>query len=320
MTSSTVICRTPPAGERPAIAYRQAGDRSILVEYGEPDVDLRLNFVVVAVLGILLAEPPAGFVEAAPGLRAILISFDPEQSTREAILRELEEIHERLPALSSLIIPSRRITLPIAFDDSTSREAVERYVATIRHDAPYTRGGSNIDYIVENSSLSGPEELYSTVTGVSWWTAFTGFFPGLPFLFPLHPGKKLFAPKYNPPRAWTAEGAVGIGGACAAIFPVESTGSYQLFGRTVPIYDIYGQHRVFHREPILIQPGDQVRFVRVTEEELLEARRDVFDNRYEYSIEDAPFCVADYLRELGNPAETTSGGTASALGSPARPS
>ncbi|MGI8312625.1 hypothetical protein [Saccharopolyspora hattusasensis] len=54
-----------------------------------------------------------------------------------------------------------------AFDDSTSREAVERYVATIRHDAPYTRGGSNIDYIVENSSLSGPEELYSTVTGVS---------------------------------------------------------------------------------------------------------------------------------------------------------
>lgn len=294
---SSVISSTRRVGQRPAITYRQAGDRRVLVEYGEADIDLRLNFFVVAVLGRLQDEPPAGFVEAAPGLRSILISFDPVKTTRGTLLHELEELHERRPELSSLVIPGRRITLPIAFDDSASRDAVQRYVATIRHDAPNTHNGNNIDYIVECSGLSKPEELYNAVTGSWWWSAFTGFFPGLPFLFPLQPGQELFAPKYNPPRAWTAEGAVGIGGTCVALYPVESPGSYQLFGRTVPIYDIYARHSAFHGEPFLIQPGDRIRFVRVSEEKLLDARRDVFDNRYEYSIEDAPFSVATHLRE-----------------------
>ncbi|MFD2397610.1 hypothetical protein ACFSVJ_13780 [Prauserella oleivorans] len=38
-----------------------------------------------------------------------------------------------------------------------------------------------------------------------------------------------------------------------------------------------------------------MRFTRVTEEELLRARRQAFDGRYAYRVEDAPFVVADYL-------------------------
>lgn len=304
MNSSAVISRIEASDDRPAVTYRSAGDRRILVEYGEPETGLRLNFVVLAVLGALSEDPPAGFVEAASGLRSVLITFDPARTTRDALVHGLEEVHQRLPTISSLVIPGRRITLPIAFDDSASREAVERYVATIRHDAPYTRNGTNIDYIVESSGLSSPEDLYARVTEVSWWVAFTGFFPGLPFLFPLDPHQELFAPKYNPTRAWTPDGSVGVGGKCVAIFPVESPGSYQLFGRTLPVYDIHGQHSAFAEQPLLIRPGDRVRFTRVTEEELLQARRDVFDDHYEYSIEDAPFTVAGYLAGLeGRPGE-----------------
>jgi urea carboxylase len=304
MSPSAVIAHVEESGERPAMVYRQAGDRSVLVEYGASEVDLRLNFFVVAVLSTLLADPPTGFVEAAPGFRSILVSFDPLRTTRRALLEALDRVHEQQPGISSLVIPGRRITLPIAFDDSASREAVDRYVATIRHDAPNTRNGSNIDYIVESSGLSQAEEFHAAVTEISWWAAFTGFFPGLPFLFPLLARQPLFAPKYNPARAWTAEGAVGIGGTCVAIYPVESPGSFQLFGRTVPIYDLRATHAAFQREPFLIRPGDRVRFVRVTEEELLEARRDVFDNRYEYSVVDSPFAVADCLDEFtsGRPA------------------
>lgn len=298
MISPAVVAATEPSGERPAITYRQAGDRCVLVEYGEHELDLRLNFLVVAVFGKLLDEPPPGFVEAAPGLRSMVVTFDADEVSRDRLLESLQLVHERLPAISSLTIPSRIITLPIAFDDSSSRGAVERYVATIRHDAPNALGGNNIDYIVQCNGLSGREELYSAVTDVSWWAAFTGFFPGLPFLFPLDPRREIFAPKYNPTRAWTAEGAVGIGGACVAIYPVESPGSYQLFGRTVPIYDVHGRHARFRHDPFLIRPGDRVRFVRVSETELLNARRQIFDNRYDYRIEESPFVVADHLEEL----------------------
>ncbi|MFC4004956.1 allophanate hydrolase subunit 1 [Prauserella oleivorans] len=292
---SVVLDRTPAVEGRPAATYRQAGEEYVLVEYADgTELDLRLNFVVVGMLGALTTAPPPGFVEAAPGLRSILIRYDPAATSREALLHHLRDLHGRQPEIAGLTVPSRRIVLPIAFDDSATAEAVRRYVTTIRPDAPYARDGTNIDYIAEQNGLADREELYEAILGTEWWTAFTGFAPGLPFLFSLRE-PTLSVPKYNPTRAWTPEGAVGIGGPCVAIYPVDSPGSYQLFGRTVPIYDLLGRHELFRDDPFLIRAGDRVRFTRVTEEELLRARRQAFDGRYAYRVEDAPFVVADYL-------------------------
>ena len=90
--------------------------------------------------------------------------------------------------------------MPVAFDDSASRDAVERYVRTIRKDAPNAEGGTNIDYIVRYNGFAGREELYEAILGSEQWTAFIGFFPGLPFMFPLDPRETVFVPKYNPTR------------------------------------------------------------------------------------------------------------------------
>ncbi|MCM2579498.1 carboxyltransferase domain-containing protein [Streptomyces meridianus] len=297
MTAPAIISTTPAVADRPAITYRPAGDRHILVEYGEPKLDLRLNFFVIAALARLTESPPPGFVEAAPGLRSILVSFDPTVTRRSDLIDALEAVHDAEGDTSSLVIPSRRITLPIAFEDSTSFDAVERYMTTIRQDAPNCVGGNNIDYVVDHTGLADREALYENIMATEWWNAFTGFFPGLPFMFPLDSRREITVPKYNPTRTWTAEGAVGIGGPCVAVYPVESPGGYQLFGRTVPIFDILGRHRAFHDNPLLLRPGDRVRFTRVSEEELLEFRRRVFEDDYEYAIEDSPFVVADHLAE-----------------------
>lgn len=300
-SANGVISQTQPSGERPPVTYRQAGDHHVLIEYGQQELDLRLNFFVVAVLDELTTAPPAGFVEAVPGLRSILIRFDPHTIARSQLIAWLHAIHAQQPETASLTIPSRLITLPIAFNDTASAEAVQRYATTIRHDAPNTRDGSNIDYIVECNGLAGREALYETVTGVQWWAAFTGFSPGLPFLFPLDPRQQLRVPKYNPTRSWTPEGAVGMGGPCVAIYPVDSPGSYQLFGRTVPIADLLGRHSAFTSDPFLIKPGDRVRFERVNEAELNRARAAAFDDRYEYRIEDSPFAVASYTAAFDRP-------------------
>lgn len=277
------------------VTYRPAGDRYLLAEYGTAELDLRLNFFVVRALAGLTEDPPPGFVEAAPGFRSILIRFDPARTTRSALLGHLTALHERQPDIASLVVPSRRVCLPIAFDDSSTRRAVELYAATIRSDAPYTSGGNNIDYIVAQNGLPDREALYGKILGTEWWTAFTGFAPGLPFTFSLRAPTELSVPKYNPTRAWTPEGAVGMGGPCLAVFPVDSLGSYQLLGRTVPIFDVLGRNDVFGESPFLARAGDRLRFVRVEEEELAEIRRLVLENRYTYQVEDAPFAVADYL-------------------------
>ena len=147
------------------------------------------------------------------------------------------------------------------------------------------------------------EELYEAILGSEQWTAFIGFFPGLPFMFPLDPRETVFVPKYNPTRTWTAEGAVGIGGPCVAIYPVESAGGYQLFGRTLPIYDIRQRNAAFRDNPLLLRPGDRVQFHRVDEEELLQAFADVHADRYRYRTEDSPFDLAPYLEWLPTIAE-----------------
>jgi allophanate hydrolase subunit 1 len=294
-TVSAVIDRREAQDGRPSITYRYAGDRGVLVEYGAMEFDLTLNFFMLAVDAALRARPHEGIVETAPGFRSILVVYEPSVLPVAELVAHLGAVHDSLQDEHGMTIPSRLVHMPIAFDDSTSRDAVARYISTIRKDAPNAEGGTNIDYIVRYNGFSDREELYSAVLGSEQWTAFIGFFPGLPFMFPLDPRETIFVPKYNPTRTWTAEGTVGVGGPCVAIYPVESAGGYQLFGRTIPIYDIRQRNAAFHDNPLLLRAGDRMRFHRVEEGELLQTFEDVHADRYRYRIEDSPFDVGAFL-------------------------
>jgi urea carboxylase len=298
-TAAAIIGQRPAAGGKPSITYRQAGERAVLVEYGEMDLDLTLNFFVLAVDKMLSERLRRGLTETAPGFRSILVSYDPLELAADDLLAHLQAVHEDLPAEREMELPSRLIRLPIAFDDSQSRAAVRRYIDSIRPDAPNCEGGTNIDYIVRYNGLPGREELFESVLATEHWTAFIGFFPGLPFMFPVDPRYTVVVPKYNPTRTWTAEGTVGLGGPCYAIYPVESPGGYQIFGRTLPVYDLQGRNRVFRENPLLLRPGDRVRFHRVGEQELVKLFEDVRADRYSYEIEEQPFDVGAYLDAAG---------------------
>jgi urea carboxylase len=293
--ASPILERREPRGGHPSITYRQAGDRALLVEYGEMEFDLTLNFFVLAVDAALGARQLDGLTETAPGFRSMLVRYDPLATSAEDLVQRLTGVHDDLPAEQEIEIPSRVIRLPIAFDESQSRAAVERYVRSIRKDAPNCEGANNIDYIVRYNGFGDREEFYDAVLATEHWTGFIGFFPGLPFMFPVDPRHTVVVPKYNPTRTWTAEGAVGLGGPCYAIYPVESAGGYQLFGRSLPVYDLQARNEVFRENPLLLRPGDRVTFERVSEDELLQSFEDVRADRYRYRIEEQAFDVGAYL-------------------------
>jgi len=299
MTASTSIIERRPGSEgKPAITLRQAGDRALLVEYGEMEFDLTLSFFALALDGALGSRPIEGLIETAPGFRSMLVSYDPLALAASDLVDHLLEVYEGMPAQAELEIPSRLIRLPIAFDDSQGTAAVQRYMHSIRADAPNCEGGNNIDYIVRYNGLADREELYEHVLATEQWTAFIGFFPGLPFMFPIDPRHVLVVPKYNPTRTWTAEGAVGIGGPCFAIYPVESPGGYQLFGRSLPVYDLQARNSAFLEDPLLLRPSDRIRFYRVTEDELMSLWDDVRADRFVYEIKDQAFDVGEYLKSV----------------------
>jgi urea carboxylase len=296
-TADPVIDRGPASEGKPSVMIRQAGDRALLVEFGEMEFDLTLNFFVLAFDAAVRERPADGLIETAPGFRTILVSYDSVQLTTEDLVHHLHAIYDGLPAEREMAITSRLIKLPIAFDDSESRAAVGRYIHSIRADAPNCEGGDNIEYIVRYNGLADREELYEHVLATEHWTGFIGFFPGLPFMFPVDPRHVLVAPKYNPTRTWTAEGAVGLGGPCLAIYPVESPGGYQLFGRSLPVYDLQGRNARFREDPLLLRPSDRVRFHRVEEPELMELFEDVRADRYAYKVAEESFDVGSYLDE-----------------------
>jgi allophanate hydrolase subunit 1 len=296
MSASAIIDRLEAGGGKPGATFRHAGDRGILVEFGEMEFDLALNFLVQGLDDALGAHPLEGVIETAPGFRSTLVTFDPARVGTGDVLDHLHGLYLGLRPESEMVIPSRLVHLPVAFDDAQSRAAVERYVNTVRRDAPNAEGGNNINYMVRYNGLADREELYESVLATEHWAAFIGFFPGLPFMFPLDPRHAVVAPKYNPTRVWTAEGALGLGGPCWAIYPVESAGGYQLVGRTLPIYDLAGRNAAFRENPLLLRAGDRVQFHRVEEDELLALFEDVRADRYRYRIEDGTFDVGAFLR------------------------
>jgi allophanate hydrolase subunit 1 len=293
--ASAIIDRQPEAGGKPAVTYRFAGDRAVLVEYGEMDFDLMLNFFVQGADDALRAHGLDGLVETAPGFRSVLVRFDPSVLRASELVEHLQRLHDDLPAEREMTIPSRVVHLPVAFDDSQTRQAVARYIHSIRKDAPNTEGGNNIDYVVRYNGFADREELYASVLATELWSAFMGFFPGLPFTFPLDPRHVVVAPKYNPTRTWTPEGAFGVGGPCWAIYPVESAGGYQIVGRTLPIYDLAERNEAFRGQPLLLRPADRLTFHRVEEDELLALWEDVHADRYRYQVEESPFEVGAYV-------------------------
>ncbi|WP_312870819.1 5-oxoprolinase subunit B family protein [Gordonia asplenii] len=297
MTNPAILSSLDPGGHRPSVTISQAGDRQVLIEYGAMSVDVGLNFRVQALSQILRDAPIHGVVAAAPGFRSLLITFDPGEISRARLISELNNRELSAPDQNSLVLPSRLLTLPIAFDDEMTREAVNRYRQTTRPDAPNVSDGDNIDYIVRYNGFADRDEFIATFLDATWWCAFMGYFPGLPSLFSLDPRTQISVPKYNPARMWTAEGAVGIGGPCVVLYPMEVPGSYQLFGRTLPLHL---SHRpddpdITPHDRHLFRPGDRVRFKQVTEAELMELRLQAVEGRYRHAVVDEDFVVAEHV-------------------------
>ena len=180
--STAIAARREAVDGKPEVTFRYAGDRFLLVEYDDMVFDLQLNFRVLTVDRVLRARGLDGLLDTGPGLRSNLIRYDPARIDPQRLIAELQDAEDEVPAGGGIELPSRVIHLPIAFDDAASRDAVQRYMRTVRDDAPNVEGGNNIDYIVAYNGLADREARYEEILATEWWNAFTGFFPGLPLM------------------------------------------------------------------------------------------------------------------------------------------
>src|SRR5437764_3757409 len=94
--SAVIVRQAAQEDGKPSVTYRFAGDRAVLIEYGEMVFDLALNFFVLAAGDALAAEPPAGLIETAPGFRSMLVSYDPLLISAGDLVEHLQGLHDEL--------------------------------------------------------------------------------------------------------------------------------------------------------------------------------------------------------------------------------
>ena len=220
---------------------RLIGDTYIMVEYGAMVLDLNLRFRAHFLEQKLLDANIQGLEETAPGVRSLQVRYDPDKLSLQNLLNIVSTVDSQLPDVTStnLSVKSRILYLPMCFNHSGVNGAIQRYIQTVRKEAPYLP--SNIDFIAENIGLSGAEEVYEKVFSASYMCLGLGdVYLNSPCAVPINPLHRLVNPKYNPARTYTQEGTVGLGGAYMCMYAMASPGGYQLVGRTLPIWNTYG--------------------------------------------------------------------------------
>lgn len=281
-----------PGGE-PSVTYRRDGDDNVLVEYGDQVLDLALRMRVHALMTRLEQEAPAGLVDLTPGIRSLQVHTDPavlEAGKLAGLLRELED---DLPPTRELVVPSRRVRLPLSWDDPAARLAVERYSTGVRDDAPWTP--SNIEFIRRVNGLETLEDVHRTVFDASYLVLGLGdVYLGAPVATPLDPRHRLVTTKYNPARTWTAENSVGIGGAYLCIYGMEGPGGYQLVGRTTQVWNRWQRGGLFADGPWALRFFDRIEWYPVSHEELTELRAETAAGRGPVEVEEGTFALAEH--------------------------
>jgi pyruvate/oxaloacetate carboxyltransferase/allophanate hydrolase subunit 1/biotin carboxyl carrier protein len=277
--------------------YRIAGDRYLMVEYGEPVMDINSRVRVHLLEQFLLKHKPAGLIDTIPGVRTLLIWYDNRKLSLEDLMKLLNQAEEELPD-KDVKLKSRVFELPLAFHDKWNREATQRYMNTIRSEALYLP--DNVDFVAKNNGLAGVHEVEKIVMDASYLVLGLGdVYLGAPCAVPLDPRHRLVVPKYNPARTYTPEGAVGIGGMYMCIYPMESPGGYQLIGRTLPIWNTRGDLPNFSADkPWLLDMFDQVRYKRVSEDELEALRTDFQNGKFTLKVKEEELCMKEYNQFL----------------------
>ena len=197
---------------------------------------MEVNTRVRALEYLIDQKAVAGVVETVPTYRALLVYYDPSIVGYEALCAHLASLAEQ--ATTTAMPPAREVELPCCYEGEL---------------------GPDLEAAARRLELPA-NELVRLHAAAEYLVYFIGFTPGLPYM--TGAPARLTIPRLDTPRVKVPAGSVAIGGIQCCIYSVESPGGFWLLGRTpVRLYDPDAA------EPILLKPGDRVRFRRIERRE-----------------------------------------------------
>lgn len=233
------------------------GDGAVLVEFGQ-DVAPAIQARVAALEQAIIKDPHPAVIEWVPTYRSLLVCYDLLQAS-------YQELSDWLSGLvgqggDAENVPRRRVTIPVLYGGQM---------------------GPDLDFVAEHTRLSA-KEVVKLHEQPDYLVYMLGFMPGFPYLGGLDP--RIVTPRLRTPRTLVPAGSVGIADRQTGVYPVNSPGGWQLIGRT-PIR-LYAPEL---SDPIMLHPGDLLKFRSVTQAEYDQIAAQVATGGYLPQVEEGVY-------------------------------
>ena len=210
------------------------GDAALYCDFGT-EVNKDINSKVIKLFETIREKNIEGINNLTPSYNKLIISFDLKITN----FKKIKEIVENIEIKETQKLNSKKIEIPVCCDSSFSLD-IERLEKKL-----------NLDR----------EQILEVFFNKEFFCYMTGFIAGMPFLGDLE--EKMRAQRLETPRVKVPKGSIGLTEQFANIYTFESPGGWNIIGNTpLNVFDITKE-----KEPNLINPGDKVKFKRISMEE-----------------------------------------------------
>ena len=228
------------------------GDSSLLIAFKQ-EISPEVNAQISSIVKLIRQQKTPGIVDMIPAFASLLINYNPEVISYEALKKRLEDI------------------LKMDVDTETSKKRV--YQIPVLYGGEF---GPDLKTIADHAGLS-EQEVIDIHTGTDYLIYMLGFLPGFCYLGGLD--ERIHTPRLANPRISIPRGSVGIGGSQTGIYPMDSPGGWQLMGITpVRTYDP-------NREvPILVNAGEYIHFYPIDQKEYDDIEAKIADGTFAVEV------------------------------------
>jgi len=210
------------------------GDAALYCDFGT-EVNKDINSKVIKLFETIREKNIEGINNLTPSYNKLIISFDLKITN----FKRIKKIVENIEIKETQKLNSKIIEIPVCCDSSFSLD-IERLEKKL-----------NLDR----------EQILEVFFNKEFFCYMTGFIAGMPFLGDLE--EKMRAQRLETPRVKVPKGSIGLTEQFANIYTFESPGGWNIIGNTpLNVFDITKE-----KEPNLINPGDKVKFKRISMEE-----------------------------------------------------
>ena len=210
------------------------GDAALYCDFGD-EVNKEINSQVIKYFRSLKGRNIEGITNLTPSYNKLIISFDLNKTNFREIKKLIE--NENVNEIDKNFV--KKIEIPICCEDIFALD-IKR---------------------LESKLSLKREKIYENFFEREYFCYMTGFIAGMPFLGDIE--KNLRLNRLDTPRVKVPKGSVGLTEQFANIYTYESPGGWNIIGNTpLKIFDSSKE-----KNPNLINPGDTVKFKKISLEE-----------------------------------------------------